>query len=474
MAKATEFKAPNQSPQYRLKWPISPLLDMFNGPYVKSQDGSYTCMGGLGGFTLIGGPGNSNKTGFALSLISRVLRLIPTSSTHAHDTELTLEWLRLMQSLFPDQNLDDEDLFTHPDIISGRIMLTDRNTMNAIEWDDYITALAEHRKTKSTKDDYLETTIVSFGAPIKTIAPHISFLDSLSDLEFDTLIDMMAKNDIDSSSNQTMDMRANGIKTRLVKKFQTIANRGTMPIITTGHMDTEIKMGQYDPSSKTLRDLGRLIFKNCPRKTAFNSSGTYVIDKVMDAEKADKKPLFPTNPKQTQVNDKSYLICNVLMARNKSGKTGYTLPAVLKQGVGVNWGLSMYHYLHKYNAAWGLSAPEGVGKDVRVELYPDVLLERANIRTLVDDPRVYRALEMTVELYIMKLTGAADVFGHMTAKKLRAGLIEKGYEIDVLLDNTQYQWGFKDGSKHTLSVPDMINMVKGTYRPVWYDALVKK
>jgi hypothetical protein len=142
---------------------------------------------------------------------------------------------------------------------------------------------------------------------------------------------------------------------------------------------------------------------------------------------------------------------------------------VLAQGTGVDWGLSMYHYISKYNNGFGLTAPEGVTKDVRLELYPDVLLKRVELTTTTKDPMVFRALELTVELFNFKLTN--ETYPNefiLTPKKIRTTLEARGYDWNILLNESKYGWNFMEVNEKSLSILDILQMCRGRYVPYWY------
>ena len=485
------------APLFRERYPINVMVDVFNGSYVPWGD-QVVMFGGIPNYTLIGGPANSYKTAIALSYLKAMLKNMPPelggpdavkSAVWVHDSELTLEWVRLINSLSDnkiniskEEGEEDKDVaergydevMSHPLYTSGRLAFTDKSSASADDWGKHMQELSDERAAYKKSNKYLiPTKLPSPNGQHYMLAPTGVLLDSLSDLSFDAMDDILQKNKVDDAGNQTLDMRSSGIKYRLMGRMQTCAATGSMAFIATAHMAKEIKLSPYDPSSQTLKEAGSLIFKNCPQRTAFQTSLTLVINKVMDAEKGDKKPLFPTPGGSIVVNDKSYHICNMVFARNKSGKTGYVVPLVTKQGEGVDWGLSMFYYLLTYNNQYGMTKPEGVTRESRLELCPDVLLERKNIVTLVKDPKVYRALEITTEMYNYKLI---DPNGEKTpyplAKnpaKLKEAIEAKGIDWNWILENTTYCWSLDNyKGKHVLSYPDLLKMMATDWLPEWY------
>jgi hypothetical protein len=161
----------------------------------------------------------------------------------------------------------------------------------------------------------------------------------------------------------------------------------------------------------------------------------------------------------------------LINVRSKSGPTGHTFKLIVSQTEGLLPSLSEYHYLRSRKDKFGLEGPEGVHKDYRLALYPDVVLKRTTVRDVIDtDERLQRALEITSELgQIYDYWSDFPRNEMVEPKELYERLKVMGYDWNLLLDTRGY-WTFDhyDSELRPLSTMDLINMYHGRYIPFWY------
>lgn len=246
-----------------------------------------------------------------------------------------------------------------------------------------------------------------------------------------------------------------------------------MTLMATAHVGDEMKLDPYAPSKQQLKFLkGGLKFKNCPEKFTFLTSNTWVVtDASPLLHKTSKTPEYPLPGQKEAVGDTDLMELTLINVRSKSGPTGHTFKLIISQTEGLLSSLSEYHYLKSRKDKFGLEGPEGVHKDWRLVLYPDVLLKRTTVRDQVEeDPRLQRALEITSELcQIYEYWPDFPRNDVVEPNDLYAKLKDLGYDWNTLLDTRGY-WTF-DHYEHEvppLSTMDLINMYHERYIPFWY------
>lgn len=472
MAKKNDIVDFEQSPHIKPRQCTGALLDIPTGRYHAGKYDDHLLNASCSNFIGYGGKGNTYKTTLALSkkvrLMSRYKTGIPNKdgSLVIYDCEGTFDWSRVSDLMDAYPNLNFIDMLSNKELI---VTNSDKHTGN--QYWEIVKARAAKRASEYRRLA-LETPFLDFyGNPISSIPTEHHLLDSISEFTTD-LVDGITKDDIDAEKGDAL--RENLIKTRLIRQLGNVTSEGGMSMAITAHIGKEHKLDRYSPGTEQLSTLPKdLKFKNTPEKFTFLSTHTWFIRKATaltnDTTKAAEYPMDGRNTQMGDVDLQEAILWNI---RSKTGATGHIIPLIISQDYGLLPSLSEYHYLKKRKDAFGLTAPEGQLKARRLELYPDVAMSRTKVRGQTDsDPRLCRALEITSELaqmYTFWMDLSSEYF--ISPEEIRAKLIEKKYNMDLLLDTRGY-WKYDHYNKNhipPLSTMDILNMVLDRYVPWWY------
>lgn len=456
------------APHIRPRPCVGSLMDIPAGRYHKGKHGDMILNGGFSNFIGVGGRGNTFKTALSLSESLTVMNRIKEAQMVIYDAEITFAWDRIedMCERYPHVDYTES-------VETGRIILTSAAEHSGNAWWKLIRDQAEDRM-KQAKKMKLNTPFIDMqGNPIKAFPPMIHFLDSMSQLQTDAVEEIYSKHEIDAGAANTDALRGAAIKTRLVMQVPQVTSGGGMTLIATAHVGDEMKLDPYAPSKQQLKFLkGGLKFKNCPEKFTFLTSNCWVVtDASPLLNKGTKAPEYPLPGQKDAVGDTDLMELTLVNVRSKSGPTGHTFKLIISQTEGLLASLSEYNYLKQRKDKFGLEGPEGVHKDWRLVLYPDLLLKRTNVRESIDeDPRLRRALEITSELcQIYEYWPDFPRKDVVEPNDLYAKLKELGYDWNLLLDTRGY-WTFDhyENEVPPLTTMDLINMYHERYIPFWY------
>lgn len=456
------------APHIRPRPCIGSLMDIPCGRYHEGKHGDMILNGGFSNFLGMGGRGNTFKTTLALSCSLRVLDRIPESNLTVFDTEITFAWDRIedLASRYPRFDYQEAEE-------AGRIVLTSAAEHSGNDWWQVIRDLAEERAKAKKKIMKATPFLDKQSNSIPGFPPEIHLLDSMSQLQTDAIDEIYQKNAIDASAANTDALRGAAIKTRLVMQVPQVTAAGGITLVATAHVGDEMKLDPYAPSMQKLAFLKKgLKFKNVPEKFTFLTSNCWVVtDASLLINKTSKAAEYPLDGFKDNSGDTDLQELTLINVRSKSGPTGHTFKLIVSQTEGLLPSLSEYHYLRSRKDKFGLEGPEGVHKDWRLALYPDVLLKRTTVRDVIDgDERLQRALEITSELgQIYDYWSDFPREDMVAPKELYEKLKEMGYDWNLLLDTRGY-WTFDhyDSELRPLSTMDLINMYHGRYIPWWY------
>jgi hypothetical protein len=455
------------APTLRPRACVGGLMDIPLGRYHKGKYGDNLLSGGSTLFNLTGGRGNTFKTALTLGQELTVLDRYENSDLLLYDAELTLGWDRIedLVSFYP--NIDFNNA-----VEDGRIILTSAGEyMGEGIW-NVITEKSKER-AKNFKRIAIESPFLDRkGNPIKMLSFSQFFIDSISQLDFTMIQDMHDKHDVDDGKAQTDNMRSSGIKSRMIQQIPYVAAKGGIYFAMTSHVGDEIKIDPYAPAKQLLAHVKKgLKFKNTPEKASFLSSVTWYISLAEVIAHSDKTPLYPALGLDKLVNDTDLQRLHIINARSKHGPAGHTVTQIISQTEGRKRSLSEWDYLKTRKDKFGLAGPEGISKEYRLDLLPDLLIKRKEVRDLCDnDLKLQRALEITSEMsqiyeYWVDFPRARMVSPKLMYSKLK----EMGYDWDLLLTTRGY-WTHDQYTNPVkpLSTMDLIEMYHGEYIPWWY------
>lgn len=459
-----------KSPLLRPRPEIGGLFDIPAGRYHTGKYGDSILNGGFSNFIGLGGRGNTFKTALSLGMVLSILNRYPGSSLTIYDAEITFEWSRIEDMCVRYPNIE----FEH-DIEAGRITLTSGGEHSGNEWWAIVRERSKNRE-KATKSELVETPFLTHDSEAIKVRPiDIHFCDSMSQLETDAVAEIYDKHSIDSANANTDALRGAAIKTRLVMQVGGVTTRGHMALITTAHVGDEMKLDQYAPSKQQLAGLkGGLKFKNVPEKFTFLTSNTWLVRKAEPfINKSTKAAEYPLEGYNDAAGDTDLQRLDLLNLRNKSGQAGHVIPVVISQTEGLLPHLTCFNYLKERKDKFGLAGPEGVQKSYRMIFYPEVLLSRTKVRTLIEvdqDPKLLRALELTAQIaQIYEYWPDTPQRYRIDPSELYAKLIQLGYDWNILLETRGY-WTY-DHYNHPippLTAWDLFKMYNEEYIPFWY------
>lgn len=472
------------SPLVRPMPQINPILDSFCGVYSKGIYGDNLMSGAGTPLILMAGKGNTFKTAFTLQLMVELFRCYLGSTICVYDTEMTFKWTRIFK-LLATMGYDVEDLLEE-----GRILLTDKELYTGDAWWDIIKARCDERRAKRAKSGQVTPFLNHGDIPVKVMPYELWFLDSLTEFEAESIEELHDKGSIDDK-DQTVDyLKGNLFKARMLKQVQRYLHRGDMRLICSAHVTNQFSMEKFGPDTQQLATIPKdFKFNSVPNGASFLSDNTYFIRHAKpltnDTTKASE---YPVDGYNKLVGDTDLMELSIINARSKSGPTGHRFNMVASQEYGIIPDLSNYHYLNSRRETGTTSVfgfTEKIGHARALELHPECKMQRTNVRKILDeDPKAVRALQISVEQSIMNdyWFGLNDKY-KVTSEELRAKLIEKGYDMDLILGSRRF-WTFDHYSDETtakfgapLSTMDLLEMIHDEYVPWWYpnkDALKVK
>lgn len=461
----------------RPTWNIMSLFDVQTGKYYKGKHGESIMCGGLSHFTGMAGLPNMFKTVLALFQQGSVMNRVSLAIMMAHDSENTLSVGRIQNVFRQFPELFGTDL-----VEQGRLLFTDASTYTGNEWWNTMRAYAESRR--KDKSILITTPFVddSTGDYIKIPAPTLSFLDSLSGLQTEGIMDMYDKADVGEKGLNMVAMKAAGAKSQLIDQVTSVTNGSGLMLTMTAHVGQEYQLDMYKPNVKRLKFLkGDLKLKKVPENFSFLTANCWYCVSLTPMME-DKLPEYPRGPEDDLKGDTDLICITLVNLRGKSGPSGIPFEVVVSQSEGMKPGLTEFSYCRGFNY-YGISDKEGRNakgsSNYRLDLYPTQNLTRKTVRTLLEeDSRLARAMTITAEMCMMRNLWHDLEEGLLcTPKELFNDIAELGYDWDMLLDTRGFWLPLEEKGTYSdmpfLSTMDLLNMRKGTYRPYWYDKAVK-
>lgn len=466
------FAKMKKASSLRPMWNIGALFDIQTGKFYKGKRGESILCGGLNHFTGVAGLPNMFKTVISLFQLGSVMNRIKLAIMMAHDSENTLSPKRIHDVFSQFENLYGKDL-----IDECRLAFSDATVYNGNEWWNFIREFSDDRR--ADKDIMITTPFVdeSTGEYIKVPAPALVFLDSLSGLQTEGILNMYDKADVGHKDLNMVAMKAAGAKSQLIDQVTSVTGGSGLSLLMTAHVGQEYQLDQYKPNVKRLKFLkGDLKLKKVPENFSFLTANCWYCTSLSPMMN-DKEPEFPRNSEDDLKGDTDLIAITLVNLRGKSGPSGIPFDVVVSQSEGLKPQLTEFVYCKGYDY-YGISDKDGKnakGKQYyRLDLYPGRTMQRTTIRGLMeDDYRLERAMNITAELCMMRnLWHDMEEGLYCNPKQLREDLEAKGYDWDILLESRGYWVPLEEEADQTypfLSTMDLLNMRAGTYHPYWYD-----
>lgn len=448
---------------------IGALLDIPSGNLAVGNKGETFINGGLGPITAIVGSGNNFKSTILhymlLSATSKVMEAVDTNMV-TYDTEMNMSLDRL------------ESLASNFDNLKGNVItgedpiwtIVDKQTPGnefAVEVNKYTDAkLAE----KKCRIDFQPFSNPYTKKVLNMCIPSFIEIDSLSELEAKSSMDMLSK-DLDSSDTNTFAMKQGLFKAKFLSTVPVMATESVTYFLCTAQLGEKNEMrsgpAMFSQPAKELQFL-----KQGEHIKGVSPKFFFLTHVAMYAHTA-KLLVNPTTnlaeyPLEDEAQKSDLNIVRLTQLRCKNGPSGYTVSIIVSQSEGVLPSLTEFHYI-KENDRFGL---EGSNVSYHLDIYPDVNLSRTTVRNKLNkDKRLRRAVNITAELHQLKIFQAQALKDILCSpKELYEDIKKLGYDWNILLDTRGY-WTLDqyDNKVPFLSTVDLLRMRKGLYHPYFLD-----
>lgn len=457
------------------RFPIHPLVDIVTGELMKCEKGDYVINGGYSPHMGVTGKGNSNKTLIILSFIMTFL----IRNRHCfvdgqmYETENTLEFMRCMQialgmaTIFGCDEAEKQEI---QDYILENFVLRASKDIGANAWYDELNTLCSAR-VKANKDKIVLPFRDLKGNPVTVFTPHACGVDSFSALEPEMVAEkFLDSNTAGSSDNNTMYLKEAGAKTQMLSKWVNQNPKASIYMFSSAHMGDSINLDPRSPPEKKnmfMKQAHKL--KNVPEKYYFYITTLFFVNgsTTLYNNPTDKVPMYPMDSGDKEKRDNKDILLELIVLRNKYGQSGVFIPLIANQNQGIDWHLSAFHFI-RTNGKYGF---EGNDQNYVLSLLPDCKLNRSVVRRkLLENANLRRVVDIICEmqlLYRYKFD-KIDARYRCTPKELYDGIIELGYDWDVLLNTRGYYTiNHYDDPVLPLSTYDLLRMRVGDYVPYW-------
>lgn len=454
---------------------VGALLDIPTGSLIKGRKGETFINGGLGPITAIVGAGNNFKSTILhymlLSAASRTREATDTALT-TYDTEMNMNLDRLESLASNFDNLKDNIITGSNPIWS----ITDKQVPGN-EWALYINKYVDEKiADKKLRIDFQSFENPYEKKPLNLCIPTFVEIDSLSELEAKSSMDMLSK-DLDSSETNTFAMKQGLFKSKFLSTVPVMATESNTYFLCTAQLGekNEMKSGpaMFQAPVKELQYLrqGEHIKGVSPKFFFLTHVAMYAHTAKLLVNDTTKLAEYPLED-ESQKSDLN--IVRLTQLRCKNGPSGYTVSIVVSQSEGVLPSLTEFHYI-KENSKFGIS---GSNISYYLDIYPDVSLSRTTVRTkLNNDARLRRAVNITAELHQLGIFQPQLKRDGLlcSPKELYDDIKKLGYDWNTLLDTRGY-WTIDQYTNKVpfLSTVDLLYMRKELYKPYFLKDKGKK
>ena len=455
---------------------IGCTYDIPTGTFITGNKGESILNGGLGQVTgAVGGGNNFKSTTMHYMMLSAANRMWATADTamSTYDTEINISINRLEDmankyAYIPKNPITEKGLWD----------ISDKTSLPAEKWfNNILTYTEEKKKDKSIIVEYTAFKDPYGDGVLKMILPTFGEIDSLSEFEAESTMNMVEK-DIEDAN--TVFMKQGLFKTKVVSALPRIANSSNTFFLVTAQIGEKIDMAtgpaKYNQPSKKLQHLkGGDTIKGVSGKFFYLlNNGWFSHTASVLKNPTTKLAEYPTGKDDTLETDLN--IVKMTQLRSKSGPSGYTLEIIVSQKDGVLPTLTEFHHI-KTNGKFGIG---GNDRSYFISLYPDVSLSRTTVRSKIDsDPLLRRAINISSELLQMHKFHN-NVYGKYlcTPEELYDDIKKLGYDWNILL-RTREWWTIDQYTTKVppfLSILDLLKMRKEEYFPYFLndDKTIKK
>ncbi len=458
--------------EFNLLQNVGCLLDIPTGSYVVGAHGENILNGGCGNSTGVVGRPKTFKSTLMYHMELAIMDHCRSAEWNQHDTEQSTSNLRVQGLSNNFDYLKGRNL-----IADGRLTLTKSDTTPGDVWFDNVKGVAE-AKRKNPKEFKRKTPFLDLnGNQIEDWYPTVFGLDSISQLEVTSTIKLLEDNSVGESELNVMAMRAAMAKNQLVRQIPDLATANGLFMFLSAHLGEIIEMDTRNPTPKKLAFLpNKSKIKNVAENFSFLMYNCWSANNMpRKLLTNDGKPQWPRGREDDIKGDTDLLLLSFVNLRGNSGPSGLPIEFIASQTDGLLPSMSEFHYLRTFDNF-------GIGGNVQnyfLDLWPDVKLQRTNVRGKLDDnPLLRRAMQITADMcQINKLWHNFDKDLMCTPEDLYNDLRARGYDMEELLGGTRSYWLFDCDAEQNplkfLSTKDLLLMRKGLYKPWWYDGAAR-
>ena len=448
---------------------VGALFDIPTGRFIEGPKGEHILNGGISNITGIVGKPNNFKSAIMHYLMLSAANNINASGIiapmHTYDTEenmsLDLEKFNVYASRFP--NIPEDPVY-NPDVWS----IVPKSVLPAEKWYENLVKVTKEKVADKKNLIEYDAFINKYNKQkIKLPKPNFVEIDSLSELEASTTLEMLEKKGLEDTNMLFM---GQGLaRTKIIKDLARLSHMGNTYFLLTAHLGEEfnIPTGPIGPKNKKqlqfLKQGDRI--KGVPEKFLFLSTHFWLAANTSVLKNQNTGlPEYPNNEQdiETDLN-----VVSLIQLRSKTGPSGIVIKIVVSQREGVLPHLTQFHYLKEMKYGIG-----GNPRSYWIELYPDVKLQRTTVRKKIDeDPKLRRAIELLSQIRQMQEYYPVYKDYYMEPEELYNKIKEQGYDWDEIL-STRGWWTIKQYDKNLpnyLSALDLLRMAKGEYTPYWSD-----
>lgn len=443
-------------------------LDIINGKFIPTVNGTWVLSGGLGLTTAVIAEANKYKSTVINGCWVNGLARFPDSDGFVFDSEYSIapERLPKMSNLYLDE---PEKRKAHLVDLGNRIKVYDPTTSEGESldaWFDFMKSVRDE-KVQHYKDYEVETEILDPDTmkPYRMILPTFMGIDSWTEA---AVRQLNVKNDEFNADTEMKDQRTINIeegwqKARLMRQLPGICAKGGIYASITGHLGKKFSVGGT-PNKKDMAYMGQdEAVKSMGNKFYFLMSSIFKIANTSPlSDKNDRK--LSEYPMGDNISGTELQQLMVTLVRCKNAPSGSQTQLVSSQRFGILTALSYYDYLRN-NKYYGIGTPN----KVRNPLLGDTNLGRTKIFELSSDYKVGRALELTYQLFMIQSTWTLldQPVDYSIPIEVFAEQLEKSsYAVDDIL-NSRGWWTYKGAKveRDYLSLPDILMILNGTYKP---------
>jgi hypothetical protein len=447
----------NYEPIHFVHFNTDTVWDLLTGTFVRGTSGEWLLDGGLPALqSCIVGKEQCYKSTLLMSLFGRVMVIYKEiKEALEYDSENTLiNAEQRLISLFGKEN--GTELYKRLKLISPA------HGIKMGELFKIIIGIVK-KKMENINDYKKETPFLntSTGKGLKTLIPTPIIIDSYSALQSKVELDDYDKKNLETDTN-TLYMKDANTKTKFTRAANGFCGEAGIMLLSTGHVGDISDIGPFPTTTKQLQYQ--------KHNTKIKQVGSqYTFLNTIAAEVQTPKPLQDSNkeckyPVDYDNNPVELNEIIITLQRCKNNTSGKSIPIVVSQYEGLLEEVTEYSILTntKMGNGFGFSKQRAPH---HLLLLPDVSINAKNLRTVVRDYKVKRALQITFHLYFIQAFWNTSNFPYKVDYKpeefVEAIKKSKKLTIDKILNSRSY-WVFdpKKEKYPYLSIMDILEILE--------------